>query len=112
MNGVQFARRVPTGIRKPSKPGIVMSLVGSGRKGEQPLMEKAVGLYSSTLGKKVLMAVTGIILFGYLVGHMLGNLQIFMGPEQINRYVPCFSASVCTWPRRFRYGCVRGGPAR
>lgn len=49
-------------------------------------MEKVVRLYSSTLGKKVLMAVTGIILFGYLVGHMLGNLQIFMGAEQIDRY--------------------------
>lgn len=49
-------------------------------------MDKVVGLYGSTLGKKALMAVTGIILFLYLVAHMLGNLQIFMGPEQINKY--------------------------
>lgn len=33
------------------------------------------------------MAVTGLILFGYVLGHMLGNLQIFSpDPEQINRY--------------------------
>jgi succinate dehydrogenase / fumarate reductase cytochrome b subunit len=43
-------------------------------------------LYHSTLGKKVLVAVTGAGLFLFVVGHMLGNLQIFLGPEAINRY--------------------------
>src|SRR4051812_10896947 len=37
-------------------------------------------------GPKGLMAVTGLILFGFVIGHMLGNLQIFMGPEKINDY--------------------------
>jgi succinate dehydrogenase / fumarate reductase cytochrome b subunit len=32
------------------------------------------------------MAVTGVILFGYVVAHLLGNLQIFGDPDQINRY--------------------------
>ena len=33
------------------------------------------------------MAVTGVMLFGYVVGHLLGNLQIYSAdPEQINRY--------------------------
>ncbi len=32
------------------------------------------------------MAVTGLILTGFVVGHMVGNLQIFVGPEAINRY--------------------------
>jgi succinate dehydrogenase / fumarate reductase cytochrome b subunit len=45
-----------------------------------------MGFYGSTVGKKVLMAVTGILLFGYVVGHMLGNLQIYIGEEQINDY--------------------------
>jgi len=49
-------------------------------------MDKPLGFYESTLGKKILMAVTGIILFLYLVAHMLGNLQIFMGEAQINKY--------------------------
>jgi len=32
------------------------------------------------------MAVTGLILFGFVVGHLLGNLQIFAGPDAINGY--------------------------
>jgi succinate dehydrogenase cytochrome b subunit len=42
--------------------------------------------YSSTLGKKYTMAVTGIILFLFVVFHMLGNLQIFIGRDQLNAY--------------------------
>ena len=51
-------------------------------------MNKLVGLWGSTLGKKVLMAGTGIILFGFVVGHMVGNLQIYIpdGGEQLNHY--------------------------
>jgi succinate dehydrogenase / fumarate reductase, cytochrome b subunit len=40
----------------------------------------------SSIGKKVLMAVTGLILFGFLVGHLAGNLLIFLGPEALNAY--------------------------
>src|SRR5436190_157304 len=32
------------------------------------------------------MAVTGLILFGFLVGHMAGNLQVFLGREVMNHY--------------------------
>jgi succinate dehydrogenase / fumarate reductase cytochrome b subunit len=49
-------------------------------------MSQAVGFVSSTLGKKVLMAVTGIVLFGFVVGHMLGNLQIYLGAERLDAY--------------------------
>jgi succinate dehydrogenase / fumarate reductase cytochrome b subunit len=42
--------------------------------------------YESTIGKKAIMAVTGLILFGFLIAHMLGNLQIFLGPEVMNHY--------------------------
>jgi succinate dehydrogenase / fumarate reductase cytochrome b subunit len=49
-------------------------------------MSQLLALYRSTLGKKVAMAITGIVLFGYVVGHMLGNLQIYLGPEPINAY--------------------------
>lgn len=41
---------------------------------------------ASTIGKKVVMAVTGIILFGFVVGHMVGNLQAYLGPEALNAY--------------------------
>jgi succinate dehydrogenase / fumarate reductase cytochrome b subunit len=42
--------------------------------------------WASTNGKKIVMAITGAILFLYVIGHMLGNLQIFEGPEKINNY--------------------------
>jgi succinate dehydrogenase / fumarate reductase cytochrome b subunit len=42
--------------------------------------------YHTTLGKKFLMAVTGVILFLYVIGHLLGNLQIFVGPAKLNAY--------------------------
>jgi succinate dehydrogenase cytochrome b subunit len=45
-----------------------------------------VGLWRSTIGKKAIMALTGVILFAFVIGHMLGNLQIFLGPERINAY--------------------------
>ena len=49
-------------------------------------VHRAVRFYEAPIGKKAVMAVTGVILFGYVVAHLLGNLQIFAGPEQINRY--------------------------
>jgi len=42
--------------------------------------------YDSTIGKKAIMAVTGVVLFGFLILHMLGNLQIFLGREVMNHY--------------------------
>ena len=50
-------------------------------------IHRAVRFYEAPIGKKVVMAVTGVILFGYVVGHLLGNLQIYASdPQQINRY--------------------------
>lgn len=45
-----------------------------------------VDFYRSSLGKKVVMAVTGILLFLFVVGHMAGNLKAFQGPEKLNSY--------------------------
>jgi succinate dehydrogenase / fumarate reductase, cytochrome b subunit len=42
--------------------------------------------FSSSTGKKFLMAFTGAALFGFVVAHLLGNLQIFAGQETINAY--------------------------
>ncbi|MGC4064674.1 MAG: succinate dehydrogenase cytochrome b subunit [Polyangiaceae bacterium] len=49
-------------------------------------MQKALTLFDTTIGKKAVMAVTGLILFGFLIGHMLGNLHIYLGPEALNGY--------------------------
>lgn len=42
--------------------------------------------WGSTVGKKVVMAVTGILLVGFVFTHMLGNLQMFLGADAMNRY--------------------------
>ncbi len=47
---------------------------------------RAASFWQSTNGKKIVMAVTGAILFAFVVGHMLGNLQVFDGPERLNAY--------------------------
>jgi len=49
-------------------------------------MAAATALYRSTIGKKAIMAVTGIILYGFVIVHMIGNLKIFEGPEGFNAY--------------------------
>jgi succinate dehydrogenase / fumarate reductase cytochrome b subunit len=50
-------------------------------------LHRSIGFYESTLGKKVVMAVTGVILFGYVLAHLIGNLQIYSPePQQINGY--------------------------
>ena len=36
--------------------------------------------------KKAVMAITGLVMFGFVIGHMLGNLQVFLGPEKLNGY--------------------------
>lgn len=49
-------------------------------------MERVLTLYQSTIGKKAVMAVSGVVLVGFVVGHLLGNLQLFGPPELINAY--------------------------
>ena len=43
-------------------------------------------LFHSSIGKKFLMASTGLVLVGFVAGHLLGNLQIFLPPAKINAY--------------------------
>jgi len=42
--------------------------------------------FRSSVGKKMVVAVTGIILILFVIGHLLGNLQIFLGPDWVNSY--------------------------
>jgi len=42
--------------------------------------------YHSSVGKKMIVAISGIILILFVIGHLLGNLQIFLGPDWINGY--------------------------
>jgi succinate dehydrogenase / fumarate reductase cytochrome b subunit len=52
-----------------------------------PSIHRAIHFYEAPIGKKAVMAVTGLVLFAYVLGHMIGNLQIFApDPNQINHY--------------------------
>ena len=46
----------------------------------------AQGVTSTSIGMKLLMAVTGSVFILFVIGHLLGNLQIFIGQEQVNKY--------------------------
>ena len=68
----------------------------------------AAALWRTTVGKKIVMAVTGVILVGFVIAHMLGNLKIFLGAEDFNAYAsflrtvgePLFPYSVLLWTAR------------
>ncbi|MEM7453567.1 MAG: succinate dehydrogenase cytochrome b subunit [Planctomycetota bacterium] len=49
-------------------------------------MNRLQTLYSSTIGKKFIAAITGLILFGFLAGHVAGNLKVFTGASSNGVY--------------------------
>lgn len=58
-------------------------------------------LFCSSVGKKYLMAGTGAVMVLFVIGHMAGNLQFFLGPEAINRYGHFLQSNVeVLWPVR------------
>ncbi len=42
--------------------------------------------YQSSIGKKWIVALTGLVLIAYVIGHLIGNLQIFIGRDRLNDY--------------------------
>jgi succinate dehydrogenase / fumarate reductase cytochrome b subunit len=49
-------------------------------------MSRGLQFLNSSIGKKIVMAVTGVILSAFILGHMTGNLLVFKGPEAMNHY--------------------------
>ena len=49
-------------------------------------MGEPLSLIQTSIFKKALVALTGAVLFGFVIVHMLGNLQVFSGPEALNDY--------------------------
>src|ERR1700747_3926197 len=45
-----------------------------------------IAFYQSSIGKKLIVAVTALILVLYVLGHLVGNLQIYIGQDRINKY--------------------------
>lgn len=67
-----------------------------------------IEFYRSALGKKYIMAITGIMLMGFVFAHMVGNLKMFLGPGHFNEYaeflrellVPIMPRTVVLWGMR------------
>lgn len=51
-----------------------------------PLVQSLLRFYHSSIGKKIIVALTGAALMGFLVAHLLGNLLLFSGPAALNGY--------------------------
>jgi succinate dehydrogenase / fumarate reductase cytochrome b subunit len=49
-------------------------------------MAAALTIYRTSVGKKFVMAITGIIGYGFVIGHMIGNLKVFLGATAFNDY--------------------------
>lgn len=49
-------------------------------------MDAREGFVRSSIGRKVVMAATGAILVAFVIAHMIGNLQVYIGPEAMNDY--------------------------
>ena len=65
-------------------------------------MNRLALFWQSSVGKKAVMAVTGLILVAYLLTHVLANLLVFGGPERINRYAQLLHANGgLLWVARF-----------
>jgi succinate dehydrogenase / fumarate reductase cytochrome b subunit len=62
-------------------------------------------LYGTAVGKKYAMAITGLMMVGFVVVHMIGNLKMYLGAEDLNHYgeflrellVPILPRTVVLW---------------
>jgi succinate dehydrogenase / fumarate reductase cytochrome b subunit len=63
-------------------------------------MSRLIALLRSSVGRKVLMAVTGAALIGFLVVHLLGNLYVLQGREALNAYAAWLKGLPLLWPAR------------
>jgi succinate dehydrogenase / fumarate reductase, cytochrome b subunit len=77
-----------------------MSTIAAVPKGS-PGDNRAPSFWGSTVGKKIVMAVTGVILFLFVIAHLAGNLQVFEGPAKLNAYGAFLhSIGELLWPAR------------
>jgi succinate dehydrogenase / fumarate reductase cytochrome b subunit len=81
------------GTASPTIPNNVVS-APSALGAEEGAIMKVLSFYSTTVGKKLVMAVTGLILAVFVLGHMAGNLQIYQGPEKLNHYAQLLRVSM------------------
>ncbi len=71
-------------------------------------MRRILGLLRTSVGRKVLMAVTGFLLIGFLLVHLFGNLYVFQGREALNAYAAWLQANPILWPARIGLAAIFG----
>jgi succinate dehydrogenase / fumarate reductase cytochrome b subunit len=79
-----------------------VTATAAGSKKRKPFL---LDLYSTAVGKKYVMAVTGIMMVGFVVVHMIGNLKMYLGADEFNHYaeflrellVPILPRTVTLW---------------
>ena len=49
-------------------------------------LQSRPSLYSTAVGKKYVMAISGMVLMGYVLAHMVGNLKLYFGAESLDAY--------------------------
>jgi succinate dehydrogenase / fumarate reductase cytochrome b subunit len=71
-------------------------------------MASVLKAFQSSIGTKILMSLTGLAMVGFLLGHLTGNLLIFLGPDAINEYTEkLHSLPAVVWGTRiFMLGCI------
>ena len=60
-------------------------------------MFRLLRLLRTSIGKKLVMALTGLILVGFVVGHMIGNLKVFQGADSLNGYAAWLQGNPLLW---------------
>jgi succinate dehydrogenase / fumarate reductase cytochrome b subunit len=69
-----------------------------------------ITFYRSAIAKKWLMAITGIMLLGFVLAHMIGNLKLFLGESHLNAYAEWLrDFGEPAFPRSFLLWCLRVG---
>jgi len=85
--------------------GTALGTGADGERGKKRSGPFLVELYRSALGKKYVMAITGIVWMGYVFAHMVGNLKMYLGPAEYDAYadflrnllVPILPRTVTLW---------------
>ena len=71
-------------------------------------MRRLIRLFSTSIGRKLVLAVTGLMLLGFLLAHMLGNMALFQGPDALNAYAAWLQGHPLLWFMRGGLALVFG----
>lgn len=63
-------------------------------------MNRLLRLFGTSIGRKLVMAITGLLLIGFLISHMLGNMTVFQGAEAMNYYAAWLQGHPFLWVAR------------